>query len=189
MFRLFTEPFVQAQIKGNIKAPHHWPLWGEFTGDLWIPEQRASNAETVFIWWLHHEQWSYPFHALTWYLYDIDGLMQERCNSSALALQLRLSCTNSSIRPTEPHALAWGPTNFHTKIFQLERHRLKIDEKIIDSFSNVHLPIQWTFPYLLCKFHIVPPKVHMGNPDLFVPRWRMPPGLLCFGHDDWIAIC
>ena len=24
--RLFTLPFVQAQIKENIKAPRHWPL-------------------------------------------------------------------------------------------------------------------------------------------------------------------
>ena len=22
--------------KENIKAPHHWPLWGEFIGDRWI---------------------------------------------------------------------------------------------------------------------------------------------------------
>ena len=35
--RLFTEPFVQVQIKENIKAPRHWRLWGEFTGDRWIP--------------------------------------------------------------------------------------------------------------------------------------------------------
>ena len=33
----FAQPFVQAQIKENIKAPRHWPLWGEFTGDRWIP--------------------------------------------------------------------------------------------------------------------------------------------------------
>ena len=30
--RLFIHPFVQAQIKENIKVPRHWPLWGEFTG-------------------------------------------------------------------------------------------------------------------------------------------------------------
>ena len=30
--RLFAQLFVQAQIKENIKAPRHWPLW-EFTGD------------------------------------------------------------------------------------------------------------------------------------------------------------
>ena len=33
--RLFTQPFIQAQIKENIKAPRHWPLCGEFTGDRW----------------------------------------------------------------------------------------------------------------------------------------------------------
>ena len=26
--------FVLAQIKENTKASHHWPLWGEFTGDF-----------------------------------------------------------------------------------------------------------------------------------------------------------
>ena len=24
---LFTQPFIQTQIKANIKAPRHWPLW------------------------------------------------------------------------------------------------------------------------------------------------------------------
>ena len=30
---VFTQPFIQAQMKENIKALRHWPLWGEFTGD------------------------------------------------------------------------------------------------------------------------------------------------------------
>ena len=30
---LFTQPFIQAQIKENIKAPRHWTLCVEFTGD------------------------------------------------------------------------------------------------------------------------------------------------------------
>ena len=34
---LFAQPFIQVQIKENIKAPRHWPLRGEFTGDQWIP--------------------------------------------------------------------------------------------------------------------------------------------------------
>ena len=38
----------------NTKAPRHWPLWGESTGNLWIPK-RASNAEDVFIWWLQRK--------------------------------------------------------------------------------------------------------------------------------------
>ena len=43
----------QAQIK-NIKAPRHWPLCAEFTGDRWIPPQMASNVENTSIWWHHH---------------------------------------------------------------------------------------------------------------------------------------
>ena len=46
--RLFKE-----HIKENIKAPRHWPLWGELTGEF--PAQRASNAENVSIWWRHHD--------------------------------------------------------------------------------------------------------------------------------------
>ena len=46
---LFIQPFDQAQIKENIKAPRHWPLYGELTVDRWIPVQMASNAENVSI--------------------------------------------------------------------------------------------------------------------------------------------
>ena len=37
---------IQAQIKEN-KAPRHWPLCGEFTGDREFPTRRASNKENV----------------------------------------------------------------------------------------------------------------------------------------------
>ena len=47
-------PFILEQIKENIKAVRHWPLWGEFTGDRWISHTKASNAENVSIWWRHH---------------------------------------------------------------------------------------------------------------------------------------
>ena len=30
-------PFIQAQIKENIKDPRHLPLGVEFTSDRWIP--------------------------------------------------------------------------------------------------------------------------------------------------------
>ena len=32
-----------AQIKENIKARRHWPLWGEFTGDRWIPLTKGQQ--------------------------------------------------------------------------------------------------------------------------------------------------
>ena len=36
--QLFAQPFVQARIK---KVPHHCPLWGEFSGDRWIPHTKG----------------------------------------------------------------------------------------------------------------------------------------------------
>ena len=47
---LFTQPFIQAQIKENIKAPRNSPVTGEF------PAQRASNAKNVSILCRHHDQ-------------------------------------------------------------------------------------------------------------------------------------
>ena len=49
---LSVQPFVQVQIKQNIKGPRHWPLWVESTAGF--PSQRANNAENVSIWWHHH---------------------------------------------------------------------------------------------------------------------------------------
>ena len=54
VLRLFTQQFIQAQIKENIKprvtglCAGNSPVTGEF------PAQRASNAENVSIWWRHH---------------------------------------------------------------------------------------------------------------------------------------
>ena len=59
--RLFAQPFVQSQIKENIQAPRHWPLWGEITGlgnspvISEFPAERARKAKDVSIWWRHHE--------------------------------------------------------------------------------------------------------------------------------------
>ena len=44
---LFAKPFVQARITENIKAPRHWPLWGESPVTGGFPLQRACNAESV----------------------------------------------------------------------------------------------------------------------------------------------
>ena len=53
--RLFTQAFIQVQIKENIKlcitglCVGNSPVTGEFLG------QRASNAKNVSIWWRHHD--------------------------------------------------------------------------------------------------------------------------------------
>ena len=51
---LFSQQFIQTQIKENTKAPRHWPLCGKFTGTGEFPAQRVSNADDVSIWWRHH---------------------------------------------------------------------------------------------------------------------------------------
>ena len=45
--RLFTQSF-KTQIKENIKAPRHWPLCGEFTGDRWIPRTNGQLRGKCF---------------------------------------------------------------------------------------------------------------------------------------------
>ena len=52
--RLFTESFIQTQIKENMKAPRHLPFAGNLPGTGEFPAQLASNAENVSIWWRHH---------------------------------------------------------------------------------------------------------------------------------------
>ena len=52
---IVTQPFIQAQIKENIKAPRQWPLCWEFIGDGKFPAQMASNAENVSISWRQNE--------------------------------------------------------------------------------------------------------------------------------------
>ena len=54
--RLFTQPFIRAQIKENIKAPRHWPLCGGFTGDRWISRTNGQLRGKCFhlmtsSWW------------------------------------------------------------------------------------------------------------------------------------------
>ena len=53
-----------------------------------LPSQRASNTEIV---------------SISWHLH-VNGLMQERRNSSANALELLLSCTNLLM-----HCNKWDP--------------------------------------------------------------------------------
>ena len=52
--RLFIQPFIQTHIKEKIRAPRHWPMCGEFTGDRWIPRTKGQLRGNVSIWWRHH---------------------------------------------------------------------------------------------------------------------------------------
>ena len=39
---------VQAQITENLKAPRHWPLWGESTDNCWIPLTKGQITRKMF---------------------------------------------------------------------------------------------------------------------------------------------
>ena len=69
--------------------------------------------------------------------------------------------------PREPHALAWGPSNSHTKIFRVERARLK-------TMGKSPIPYKFcTYRFIKCpstcqiKFRIDPLRADLRNPDCF----------------------
>ena len=114
--------------KKTSKAPRHWPLWGEFIGDRWFPVQRASYQVTrkmflcddVFM--MHLETMSScigdqapALEGLYGYFHVTFRWVQERRNSSALAMELRLSCTNPSI--CSKWSITWVPILMQCKPF------------------------------------------------------------------------
>ena len=62
---MFTQPFIRAQIKENIKAPRHWPLCGEFTGDRLIPRTNGQLRRKCF----HLMTSSWVLKFIAWYLW------------------------------------------------------------------------------------------------------------------------
>ena len=58
--------FFRHGSKKNIKAPRHWPLWGESISDRWIPPTKGKLRRKCFhlmtssrwrqAWWLAHDQ-------------------------------------------------------------------------------------------------------------------------------------
>ena len=69
--RLFTQSFIQTQIKENIKAARHWPLCGEFTGDRWIPrtngQLRGKCVHLMTSSWNYHNLWSFIIPRFRYY--------------------------------------------------------------------------------------------------------------------------
>ena len=45
---LLTQPFVQVQIKQNIKAPSHWHLCGESSGDRWHSPHKKPGTRKIY---------------------------------------------------------------------------------------------------------------------------------------------
>ena len=60
---------------------------------IWLFPQLLPNLQ----WHPNRKPSWHPSGKWRWFPYNTDGLMQKRRNSSALAMELRLSCTNPSI--------------------------------------------------------------------------------------------
>ena len=54
---LFTQTFIPAQMKENIKAPFQGLCAGTTHVTSEFPASMASDAENVSIWWRHDEMW------------------------------------------------------------------------------------------------------------------------------------
>ena len=102
---LFTQSFIQAQIRENIKAPVTglWARNSPGTGEF--PAQMASNAENVSIWWRHRGMPAappMPTHRILkielnlTLSHDTEGLAQNYRISSVDALQILQSFIKSS---------------------------------------------------------------------------------------------
>ena len=61
---------MQAQIRENIKALRHCPLWREFTGDRWLPRTKGQQRGTCF-----HLMTSSWFYSLLLQAVDVGGSM------------------------------------------------------------------------------------------------------------------
>ena len=71
----------------------------------------------------------------------MDGLVQEKLNSSALAMELSLSCTNLLICILNIKTLMIKSCHYfaHTIAVQLSAHVQKFDMKDFDKILNNHL--------------------------------------------------
>ena len=82
------------------RFPHYWPFVGGTTGDRWnFHKKRNSNGELCWLLCCSHEHADQQTLKLPviWDDSHVDGFVQERRNSIANTLELRLSCTNPSI--------------------------------------------------------------------------------------------
>ena len=140
------------QIKENIKALRHWPLWGEFTSEF--PAQTTSNADNVSIWWRHHAAWSStgvtmqdiimpsPHFISCWLLcensIDSDSFVENR------VLYWRLSMTYSDSMARNFHSFGAHDTIHYKTIKTFET-------KVTRSFSWIISTMNYTYYYTMTR--------------------------------------
>ena len=152
------EPSIQTQIKESIKAPRHWPLWGEFTGDRWIPHTKGQYRGKCF----HLMTSSCICHQISmmWFVIHFtkdwwaDSWNLVKCKSSSndqIGLQF---CTYYDSKATA----AW--TKFRSNVIIICHVRAQnLDYELTNSVRNGSLVPGWKSLtrqdiYLICSTHI-----------------------------------
>ena len=80
---------VGSSAEEDIKALHHWLLWGDSPVAGEFPAQKASNMENVSIWWRHHvsSRWRKHSH------YKMVNKKQKTCTVD----NSKLACDESKV--------------------------------------------------------------------------------------------
>ena len=77
------------------------PLWGESSSHQWIPHSKGRKCRSLMfslvLAWTCSWKKNWVASGLICHNTHIDGLVQERCNSSVLAMELHRSCAKPSI--------------------------------------------------------------------------------------------
>ena len=130
-------------MKENIKAPRHWPLWGEFSGDQWIPRTKGQLRRKCF-------------HLMTsswWYRYIPFQMML--CQSTTILAYLclvqldKVYCLNISLIPRpSPSIFSYGNMGIRHITSELIRTYVNITvSKIIEYMKQKRN--NWIFTYMM----------------------------------------
>ena len=98
--RLVLQLALLNPLKPGVKSSNQQFYWLQRCDLYWRFDSRYVIdiiSQTTIGHWTAAENKKNTPTVLLYAIYHIDGLMQERCNSSALAMELRLTCIKPSI--------------------------------------------------------------------------------------------
>ena len=119
-YRLFAQPFVQAQIKESIKAPCHWPFWGESTDDKGPVTRKIFPFADVIMWTIFYTSWLYVCIAAFDLRIPIIRHLMFSCDKAALGV-VQSVCLSVclSVRLSVRHTfVTMFPSSYHHEIFR-----------------------------------------------------------------------
>ena len=143
---LFTQPFIQAQIKENIKAPRHWPLCGEY---------HRSPVNSPHKWPVTRKL--FPFDDVVM-LREISGMycntfLQSSSSSQMNKVTVQLPWPSSLFNWMEPRL------PFYYRDISLSEIRVWMGNHThwITTFAKQHVPLTTTHVWLIILFYLPTP--------------------------------